>query len=356
MDPMTFDDALHAPLAEVRAEARALNERRHHGRVSYVVNRNANFTNICNVGCTFCGFQRAASAPDAYRRTPRSIVDRLLATPGITEVCLQGGIDPVWQLHDYTALLHAIKTALPAIHIHAFSPMELEHMSRQSGRSIEDVLLELREAGLGTIPGTAAEILVDSVRAQVSGNKLDSEAWIRTIRTAHRLGIRSTATVMYGHVETWDDIRTHFEILASIQQETGGFTELVPLAFIPYKNRLGRRLVPDGDFAAFEARSRARAERLYPLARIVFDPLIPHLQTSWVKLGPETAALSLDWGCNDFGGTLYEESITRESGGPHGECLEPATIAALIRSAGKTPVERDTLYRPVMRPHPAAVP
>jgi CofH subfamily radical SAM domain protein len=238
--------------------------------------------------------------------------------------------------------------------------MELEHMRRQSGRPIEDVLLALRDAGLGTIPGTAAEILVDRVREQVSGAKLDAATWVRTVRAAHRLGIRSTATILVGHVETWDDIREHFSILTSIQEETGGFTEFVPLAFIPYKNRLGRRLVPAGpdgrrDFSRLELRTLAVMERLYPLARVVWDRLIPNLQTSWVKLGPALAAESLDWGCNDFGGTLYEESITRESGGAHGECLTPEEMRAWIHSTGRMPVERDTLYRTVLRPAACAV-
>lgn len=343
------------PLEELREAARALNARRHRGRVTYVVNRNANFTNVCTVGCTFCGFARGPRQSGAYRHTPEAIVARLLQTPGITEVCLQGGIDPAWGLEDYLELLETIRAALPDIHIHAFSPMELEHMRRQSGRDLADVLKALRDAGLGTIPGTAAEILVDRVRDQVSGNKLDTATWVRTVRTAHRLGIRSTATIMVSHVETWDDIREHFGILAAIQEETGGFTELVPLAFIPYKNRLGRRLVapgPDGrrDFSLQEAQCRERLERLYPLARVVFDRLIPNLQTSWVKLGPELAAESLGWGCNDFGGTLYEESITRESGGRHGEALSPEEIEAWVRSAGFMPAERDTLYRPVVRP------
>jgi FO synthase len=341
---MTFDQALAAPLDDLRAEAARLCRLRHHGVVTYVVNRNANFTNICTVGCAFCGFQRRAADPDAYRHSPQAITRRLLDTPGITEVCLQGGIDPAWTLDHALDLLHTIKAALPGIHIHAFSPMELAHLRHQSGLPLEEMLRRLRGEGLGSIPGTAAEILVDRVRRQVSGNKLDTAEWVEIIRTAHRLGIRSTATIMVGHVETWDDIRTHFGILSDIQRDTGGFTEFVPLVFIPYQNRLGRRLAPDGDFRAFEAALRARLERLYPMARVLLDGLIPNLQTSWVKLGPELAAQSLHWGCNDFGGTLYEESITRSSGGTHGECLEPERIETLIRRAGFTPRQRTTLY------------
>lgn len=336
-------------LAELRAEARRLTGLRHGNRVTYVVNRNANFTNICNVGCTFCGFQRKASDSDAYNRTAGEVIGRLEQTPWVTEVCLQGGIHPGWQLEDYTGLVRAIKERFPDIHVHAFSPMEIEHMRRQSGRDLRSVLGELIDCGVNTIPGTAAEILVDRVRRELSGNKLDAATWEEIIRAAHGMGLHSTATIMYGHRETWEDIREHFGILRRIQEDTGGFTELVPLAFIPYRNRLGDKMVPRGaeerDFTAFGQNSLERAERLYPLARVYFDGSIPNLQTSWVKLGVELAAASLDWGCNDFGGTLYEESITRESGGPHGECLEPPAIRAAIRAAGKIPVERSTDYR-----------
>lgn len=336
-------------LPELRAEARRLTGLHHGNRVTYVVNRNANFTNICNVGCTFCGFQRKASDSDAYNRTAGEVIGRLEQTPWVTEVCLQGGIHPGWQLADYTGLVRAIKGRFPDIHVHAFSPMEIEHMRRQSGRDLRSVLGELIDSGVDTIPGTAAEILVDRVRREISGNKLDAATWEEIIRAAHGMGLHSTATIMYGHRETWEDIREHFGILRRIQEDTGGFTELVPLAFIPYRNRLGDKMVPGGaeerDFTVFGKNSLERAERLYPLARVYFDGLIPNLQTSWVKLGVEMAAASLDWGCNDFGGTLYEESITRESGGPHGECLEPPVIRAAIRAAGKIPVERSTDYR-----------
>lgn len=349
---MNFQEALHTSLDDLRAEAARLCFQRHRGRVSFVINRNANFTNICTVGCAFCGFQRRAADPDAYRHRPQQIIERLRQSPRITEVCLQGGIDPAWTFDHARELIRAIKRALPHLHIHAFSPMEILHLHRQSGWPAADILHALRDEGLGSIPGTAAEILVDRVRREVSGNKLTTAQWIEIIRTAHRLGLPSTATVMVGHVETWDDIFQHLRILAHIQQDTGGFTELIPLAFVPYQNRLGRRLAPDGDFTAFEARLRQRLERLYPLLRVCLDDLFPNLQTSWVKLGPELAAQSLHWGCNDFGGTLYEESITRASGGRHGTMLEPEQIIALIRNAGLEPWQRTTLYRPAVNPHP----
>ncbi|NJK91623.1 MAG: 5-amino-6-(D-ribitylamino)uracil--L-tyrosine 4-hydroxyphenyl transferase CofH [Blastochloris sp.] len=338
-----------APTSELQEAARELNSRLHSGVVTYVVNRNANFTNICNVGCTFCGFQRKASDSDAYIHTPGQIVQRLEQTPWITEVCLQGGIHPGLSFDYYLDLVRQIKLRFPEIHIHAFSPMEIEAMHQSSKLSHRSILIQLQEAGLDSIPGTAAEILVDEVRRRVSGNKLSSQTWEDIIRCAHGLGIPSTCTVMYGHIETWDHIRQHFERLKNIQSDTGGFTELVPLAFIPYKNRLGKVLGTAEknqplDFQQFEARSLHIAERLYPLARLYFDSLIPNLQTSWVKLGLQLASQSLHWGCNDFGGTLYEESITRESGGQHGECLTPQQIEQAILSAGFQPLQRHTLY------------
>jgi len=333
---------------ELTEGAREYRRRRFGNQTTFVINRNANFTNICNVGCTFCGFARKRSDPDAYVRPIPEIVQTLENTPGITETCLQGGIHPDLDFSYYRDLVQSIRQALPDLHIHAFSPMELVALHRKTGRTIRDLLWELKDAGLNTIPGTAAEILVDEVRREISGNKLTAWQWEEVIRTAHGLGIRSTATIMYGHIETWDHIRTHLEKLLHIQEDTGGFTELVPLAFIPYRNRLGRRLNRMG-FEAIEKKSRETARRLYPLARLFFTDSIDHLQTSWVKLGLEGALQSLEWGCDDFGGTLFEESITRESGGPHGECLAPEQIRTLLTAAGYTPVERTTLYQPVSK-------
>ncbi len=342
-------DIWSAPTNELQVAANELNEQLHGSVVTYVINRNANFTNICNVGCTFCGFQRKPSDADAYIYSPGQIVQRLEASPGITEVCLQGGINPALSFDYYLDLVRSIKFRFPDIHIHAYSPMEIEAMHRSSGLSYRSVLLQLQEAGLDSIPGTAAEILVDEVRQRISGNKLSSATWEAIIRCAHGVGIRSTSTIMYGHIETWDHIQQHLERLRNIQLDTGGFTEFVPLAFIPYRNRLGRIMnrsesTEEQDFAHFETRSQEISQRLYSISRLYFGELIPNIQTSWVKLGVELAAQSLHWGCNDFGGTLYEESITRESGGTHGEVLRPEQIEAAIRNAGKTPQQRNTLY------------
>ncbi len=338
-----FESFLAMPLDELVAEADALRRARYGMHTTYVVNRNINFTNVCHVGCHFCGFARKQGAQDAYVRDIEEIVETLCATPDITEVCLQGGIHPQIEMDYYRRLVRRIRDMLPELHIHAFSPMEIDSLCSKTGWKPRDVLWALKDDGLNTIPGTAAEILVDRVRNEISGLKLTSARWEEIIRAAHALGLRSTATVMYGHIETWDDIHEHFEILRRIQMDTGGFTELVPLAFIPYRNRLGKKLWPQG-FEQQEILSMQRSDRLYPLARMWFDDCIPHLQTSWVKLGVEGAVRQLSRGCDDFGGTLFEESITRESGGQHGELMRPDEIQRSLNDAGWIPVERSTLY------------
>ncbi|MFM8359552.1 MAG: hypothetical protein ACKOET_13475, partial [Verrucomicrobiota bacterium] len=253
-------------------------------------------------------------------------------------------------------LLRALKQALPGVHLHAYSPMEIHSLHRKTGWPYERILGRLLEAGLGSMPGTAAEILDDSLRRRISPDKLRAAEWVEIVRTAHRLGLRSTSTVMFGHREGWPDLFRHLDLLRSLQRETGGFTEFIPLAFIPFQNRLGVEVAREEGISRAEVaeRGRARIQRLYPLARLFFGAEIPHLQTSWVKLGPATAAEMLRCGCDDFGGTLYEESITRESGGTHGECLSPEEICQAIRSVGRLPRQRTTLYAPVASRRPAA--
>lgn len=336
---------------ELAAAARELNHRLHGDVVTYVVNRNANFTNVCTTNCTFCGFYRPPGHPEAYTRSADTVVQRILQTPWVTEVCLQGGIHPDLKLTDYCDLLRAIRAALPRVHLHAFSPMEIHSLQLKTGLSYERILGDLIEAGLGSTPGTAAEILDDHVRDRLSPHKLKASEWVEIITTAHRLGLRSTATVMFGHRETWADLFRHFDLLRRLQRQTGGFTEFIPLAFVPFQNRLGSQLAAETgrtkDQIAREGQDKIQA--LYPLARLFFGAEIPNLQTSWVKLGPVAAAQMLNCGCNDFGGTLYEESITRESGGPYGECMTPAEIQSAIQSVGKIPRQRTTLYGPVDR-------
>jgi len=330
---------------ELREEA-LVQTRKQHGRVvTYVVNRNANFSRVCSVGCSFCGFGKRPGTLGATSDTIDEVVGRVGQTPWVTEICLQGGIDPGLTPEYYFDLVRALREAFPKMHLHAFSPMEIDSLCEKAGCEPEEMVAKLRGAGVGSIPGTAAEILVDDVRRKISRNKLPVARWVQIVRAAHRAGLRSSATVMFGHVESWADIRAHFAVLRLLQDETGGFTELVPLAFVPYQNRLGAILARRvGGIRVLEERIRRRARRLYPLARMVLGDVIPNLQTSWVKLGVEGALESLSWGCNDFGGTLYEESITRASGGKHGERLEPEAIEAAIRGAGYESRQRSTLY------------
>lgn len=348
-DGLALAEADGAALAEVQAAAAELNHRLNGDVVTYVVNRNANFTNVCTTGCSFCGFYRPPGHAGAYTRDFQAVVERVRQTPWVTEVCLQGGIHPDLDLDYYTGLLRALQVALPGVHLHAYSPMEIHSLHRKTGWPYDRILGRFLEAGLGSMPGTAAEILDDSLRQRMSPDKLRAAEWVEIVRTAHRLGLRSTSTVMFGHRESWTDLFRHLDLLRSLQRETGGFTEFIPLAFIPYQNRLGIEVAREEGISRTEVaeRGRARIQRLYPLARLFFGAEIPHLQTSWVKLGPSTAAEMLRWGCDDFGGTLYEESITRESGGPHGECLSPEEIRQAIRSVGRIPRQRTTLYAPV---------
>ncbi|MEO0454290.1 MAG: 5-amino-6-(D-ribitylamino)uracil--L-tyrosine 4-hydroxyphenyl transferase CofH [Verrucomicrobiota bacterium] len=351
-------DFWQEPVLELQAEADALNHELNGDRVSYVINRNVNFTNVCTVGCKFCGFGVASTDSRAYFLEAADVVAKVAQTPWVTEVCLQGGIPRQLTFEYYLQLVEAIHAAFPEIHIHAFSPMEIFHMHQVSGQGYEDILRQLKDRGLSSIPGTAAEILVDEVREVVSGNKLTSDQWEAIVRTAHRAGIPSTATMMFGHIETEKHIELHLERLRNIQLDTGGFTEFVPLAFIPYDNRLGRQLARSNDdmtFTKLDERTMNLAERIYPMSRLYFQEWIPNLQTSWVKLGRETAVESLAWGCNDFGGTLYEESITKSSGGAHGEVLHPEEITELVAQTGKTAIQRNTLYSRLGQNQPVAV-
>lgn len=338
-----------AAAEELRVAADELNRRMHGDEVTYVVNRNANFTNVCVTHCSFCGFYRPAGHPEAYTRSIGAVVERIAQTPWVTEVCLQGGIHPELGFDYYAELLRTIRESFPGVHLHAYSPMEIHSLGAKTGWSYDRILGTLMEAGLGSMPGTAAEILDDGVRQQVSPDKLTAAQWVEIVQNAHRLGLRSTSTLMFGHTETWADRFRHMDLLRRLQLETGGFTEFIPLAFVPYRNRLGARLArtEEGGVEAVARRGESVIQTLYPIARLFFGETIRNLQTSWVKLGPEKAAEMLRHGCNDFGGTLYEESITRESGGAHGECLEPEAIRSWIRSAQKNPRQRTTLYGPV---------
>jgi len=310
--------------------------------VTYVVNRNVNFTNVCFVGCRFCAFKRQRWEPDAYNQSVETILAKVqeAVDRGATEICMQGGINPEMPAFTYRDILIAIKTAFPAIHMHAFSPMEVMYGARRTNMSYEDYLAMLKGHGLGTIPGTAAEILDDDVRELLSHKKVDVRTWVDIITTAHRLGIPSTATIMYGHVETPRHVAVHLQLIRDLQSETGGFTEFVPLRFIHdntemYRDGLVGDPPPKGMYDL----------RMYACTRLLLRGSIDNLQTSWVKINHELAQRSLNAGCNDFGGTLREESISREAGADAGEYTPVEEIRRLVEGVGRRPVERTTLYR-----------
>ncbi|HYR95563.1 MAG TPA: 5-amino-6-(D-ribitylamino)uracil--L-tyrosine 4-hydroxyphenyl transferase CofH [Candidatus Binatus sp.] len=308
--------------------------------VTYVVNRNINFTNVCFVNCHFCAFKRQRWEDDAYTHGVDVVLGKVeeAIARGATEICMQGGINPEMSAFAYRDVLDAIKAKFPAIHVHAFSPMEILYGARRTNMDYPAYIGMLRDHGLGSIPGTAAEILDDEVREILSHKKVDVRSWIEIITTAHRLGVPTTSTVMYGHVETAGHVARHIDLLRRLQKETGGFTEFVPLGFI-WENT---RLYQDGKVTPQP--KGLRDLRIYAASRLMLRGLIDNLQTSWVKLGHRLSQLTLRAGCNDFGGTLMEESISREAGADAGEYTPVEEIEALVRAMGRTPVQRTTLY------------
>jgi FO synthase len=309
--------------------------------VSYVVCRNINFTNICYVGCAFCGFARHKRDADAFDRGLDEIVAsaREAWERGASEVCIQGGIHPNKDGFWYRDIVRAIKAELPDLHIHAFSPEELDWGHRHSrGMDLADYLRMLSEAGLDTFPGTAAEILDDEVRRRISPRKLDVARWIEIVTAAHGIGLRSSSTVMYGHVESPRHVAAHLDTIRTLQRHTGGFTEFVPLGFIHPNTKLYREL------GARSGSTMVEDLRLISVSRLVLRPWIRNIQVSWVKMGPKLAQVALLSGANDFGGTLMEESISNAAGSEHGSSIEPEEIERLVREIGRTPYERTTTY------------
>jgi FO synthase len=309
--------------------------------VSYVVCRNINFTNICYVGCAFCGFARHKHDAEAYDRSLEDVVARAREAwdLGASEVCIQGGIHPNKDGFWYREIIDAIKAELPDLHIHAFSPEEIHFgVQKSGGMSLADYLTMLREAGLGSIPGTAAEILDDEIRRALAPRKLMTERWIEIVTTAHEVGLRSSSTLMYGHIEGDLHIARHLEILRDLQKRTGGFTEFVPLGFIHHNTRLFRE---DGGRAGA---TTPEDLRLLAVGRLFLRPWITNIQISWVKMGPKLGQVGLMSGANDFGGTLMEESISNAAGSEHGDQLTAEAIERYIREIGREPYERTTLY------------
>ena len=313
--------------------------------VTYVICRNVNISNVCVGSCSFCGFMRRShDAAGAWHHDDATVFAKIenAVARGATEVCMQSGLQPALDLDYFESLFRQIKERWPDLHIHALSPEEIRYVAELAGRPPAYVIERLRDAGLGTMPGTAAEILVEEVRRVICPEKLSTQEWVDIMRAAHRAGVRSTSTVMFGHLESWDHRLEHLRVIRDLQRETGGFTEFVLLPFQVERNALGRH------YGITASPPLAEVLRYTAIARLFFGADLPNIQSSWVKLGPDGVAESLRWGANDFGGTLMEESISRASGADHGQNLEPGEIEAWIRRAGRTPRERTTLYGAVV--------
>jgi FO synthase len=340
-------DELTALFAETRPEAiedmrQAADELRAElagETVTFVVNRNINVSNVCIVGCAFCGFGQGRRSPDAYELAREEFVRRVEEAVrfGATELCMQSGIHPDWSICDYEGWLRLARETAPQLHLHAYSPMEVAHMCDTGGLQPGEVFARLRAAGLDSTPGTAAEVLHDGVRRRISPNKLPAARWVQVIEASHRAGLRSTATVMFGHIEEPWELAEHMRVIRAVQERTGGFTEFVPLSFIPFHTLLGR---------THGVQEISRAENLKHTAafRLALGRSVPNLQASWVKMGLEAATEALRWGVNDLGGTLMEENISRLAGSYHGVRLEAQDLVAAAHRAGRPAAERTTLY------------
>ncbi len=341
-------------LQRLLSAADALRRRRAGDLVSYVVNRNINFTNVCVKRCGFCAFSRGHRAEEGYFLPLEEILHRVREARelGATEVCIQAGLPPRIPGSFYIDLCAAVKREAPGIHVHAFSPEEILYGATLSECSLEEYLARLKDAGLGSLPGTSAEILDDGVREVISPGRISTRDWIRVIRAAHKLGIPTTVTIMYGHVETLLDRARHLDLIRGIQKETWGFTEFVPLSFIAAEAPMVRKSLVPG-VRPYIAPDEVL--RMYAVSRLMLDPWIRNIQASWVKQGPRLAQACLDAGANDFGGTLMNESISTSAGAPHGQFLQPAGIRSWIRAAGRVPVQRSTTYQTlrVFREEPA---
>jgi FO synthase len=357
---MLSEDQLTALFAETRSELveeirYAADEMRRElvgDEVSFVVNRNINFTNICTVGCAFCGFGQSGRSPHAYHADEGIFREKVAEAVayGATEICLQGGIHPDYRLEDYGRWLQIAKDAAPQLHLHAYSPMEVATMVDRSGRDLSEVFAYLKQCGLGSTPGTAAEVLDDEVRARISPNKLPAARWIEIVEAAHVAGVPTTSTVMFGHIERPRELARHMIAIRELQERSIAsaperITEFVPLSFIPYQTLLGRT-------HGITEISRAENLRHTAVFRLALGPAIPNLQASWVKMGLSAATEALEWGVNDLGGTLMEESISRAAGSQHGSRLDPEDLIGAAHAAGRPAVQRDTLYRGQLAEHP----
>ena len=333
---ITIDDArklLDANPFELFETADALRKELVGDTVTYVVNRNLNFTDFCIGTCKFCSFRNNKG----FKLTLDEIVERVgeAYKLGATEVCIQGGLTEDMNLEDYVNMIRAIKSKYD-IHTHCFSPMEVYHMSKRSGVSVAESLKALKAAGLNSMPGTAAEILDDEIREIICPGKLNTQEWVEVVSTAHRTGIPTTATIMYGHIETWEHRLKHMFIIRDVQRKTHGITEFVPLTFMFENNALSSESMGSSGLDDL---------RMYALARIIFGRDIPNIQASWVKLGVKLAQVALSCGANDVSGTLMEENISKSAGAKAGEYMSPEALRTMIKATGRTPRERTTLYK-----------
>ena len=346
-DLMAVADAAGPALHALCAVADELRRRQAGDLVTYVVNRNINFTNVCVKKCGFCAFSRGVRSEQGYFLDTDEIVRRAAEAHamGATEVCIQAGLAPDLDGRFYLELTRAVKRAVPDVHLHAFSPEEVKYGAHRARLSIHDYLLALQEAGLGTLPGTSAEILDDAIRDRIAPGRITTAEWIDVVTTAHRIGLRTTSTMMFGHVESMADRLRHMELLRSIQRDTGGFTEFVPLSFVHAEAPMfvaSTPGVPPGP-------SGIDVIRTHALARLLLGNDIPNLQVSWVKEGLRAAEWLLACGVNDLGGTLMNESISTSAGASHGQLATPAELRRAARAAGRVPAERSTLYRILRR-------
>jgi len=334
-----FSETRPEVVEEMRVAADELRRELAGDRVTFVVNRNINFTNVCIVGCAFCGFGQGKRSPDAYEVSEEDFADRVREAVdfGATELCMQGGIHPDLTLEEYGKWLRLAKEVAPQLHLHAYSPMEVHYMCERSGKGPDEVFEYLIECGLGSTPGTAAEVLDDGVRQRISPNKLPAQRWVEIIEASHRAGLRSTSTVMFGHIEEPRELARHMRVVRELQERTGGITEFVPLSFIPFNTMLGRT-------HGIEEISAADNLKHTAAFRLALGKTIPNLQASWVKMGLDAATEALRWGVNDLGGTLMEENISRMAGSQHGVRLDPEQLIGAARAGGREPAQRTTLY------------
>lgn len=334
-----FAETRPEAVEEIRAAADELRSELAGDTVTFVVNRNINISNVCTVGCAFCGFGQGRRSPDAYEHDEAEFVSRVheAVAYGATELCIQSGIHPDWDFEEYLRWLRVAKREAPQLHLHAYSPMEIAHMQDISRLPLSEVFAQLRDAGLGSTPGTAAEVLHDGVRERISPNKLPVARWVEVIAASHAAGLRSTSTVMFGHIEEPWELAEHMRVIRELQERTGGITEFVPLSFIPFQTLLGRT-------HGVEEISREENLKHTAIFRLALGKTIRNVQASWVKMGLETATEALRWGVNDLGGTLMEESISRLAGSQHGTRLDPPELIAAAHAAHRPAAERTTLY------------